>query len=124
MASYSQPNFVPGKRATAVAIVRYKAVRADATEGLVEIAGAGNRITGFAMSAAAISAPVEIAGSGGGAKAIAGGTISDGDPLKVDANADLVLADTAGDVIVATARQDAVDNDIFAVFVDESRIHA
>ena len=124
MASFDEPRFVSGKRATAVALVRYKAVRADATGGLVELAGAGDRITGFTMSAAAVSAPVEIAGSGGGAKATAGGTISDGDPLKVDANGDLVLADTADDVIVATAREDAVDNDIFAVFVDESRIHA
>ena len=124
MASFDEPRFVSGKRATAVALVRYKAVRADATGGLVELAGAGDRITGFTMSAAAVSAPVEIAGSGGGAKATAGGAISDGDPLRVDANGDLVLADTADDVIVATAREDAVDNDIFAVFVDESRIHA
>lgn len=125
MASFQKPNYVaPVPRATAVALVRYVAVKASATEGLVEIAGAGEAITGFVMTAADASAPVEIAGKGGGAKAIAGGTISDGDDLKVDANGHLVVASTAGDRVVATARQDAVDNDVFAVFVTDSRIHA
>lgn len=124
MASFDEPRYVTGKRATAVAIVRYKAVKADGTGGLVVIAGAGDKITGFAMTAAAASKPVEIAGSGGGAKAIAGGNISDGDDLKVDGNGDLIVASTADDEVVATAREDAIDNDVFAVFVERTRIHA
>ena len=56
MATFQTPNRVPGKKATGVAIVAFKAVKADSTENLVVIAGAGNDITGF--SADAIATPV------------------------------------------------------------------
>ena len=124
MAAFQTPNRVPGKNATGVAIVAFKAVKADSTENLVLIAGAGEDITGFSADAIAADAVAEINGAGGGALATAGGNISDGERLKVDANGDLVLAASAGDFSVAVARADAVDNDVFPVYVEALRIHA
>lgn len=124
MAIFQTPNQVPGKRATAATIAAYKAVKADSTENLVVIAGTGEAIVGFTTTAVAASAVVEINGAGGGALAIAGGNINDGDRLKVDTNGDLVVASTAGDFSVAVARADAVDNDVFPVYVEALRIHA
>lgn len=124
MAIFQPVNNIMGLKATAVALDQYKAVRYDAVENLVEIAGAGDDIVGFTRASAAVSAVVEIASQGGGALAVAGGNISQGDRLKVDANGDLVLAATADDLSVAIARADAVDNDIFPVYVESLRIHA
>ena len=125
MATFQTPNRVlPGKNATGVAIAAFKAVKADSTENLVVIAGAGDDITGFSADAIAADAVAEINGAGGGALATAGGNISDGERLKVDANGDLVLAASAGDFSVAVARADAVDNDVFPVYVEALRIHA
>ena len=124
MATFQSQNLVPGKTATAVAIAAFKAVKADSTENLVVIAGAGEDITGFTAQAVAADGVAEIAGGGGGALATAGGNISDGQRLKVDANGDLVVAASAGDFSVAVARADAVDNDVFPVYVEALRIHA
>lgn len=124
MTAHNKPRYVTGKKATGTAIAKYKAVKADSTENLVVIAGAGDDVVGFLVSACAANQAAEIAGSGGGALAIAGGTISDGDRLKVDANGDLVVASTADDIAVAVARADAVDNDVFPVDVESLRIHA
>lgn len=124
MATFDKEMLVTGKKATAAAIAQYKAVKADGTENLVLIAGAGEDITGFTRSAVAASGVAEIAGQGGGALATAGGNISDGQRLKVDGNGDLVVASSAGDLSVAIARADAVDNDVFPVFVESLRIHA
>ena len=124
MSIFQDPNRVPGKKATAVAIVAFKAVKADSTENLVVIAGAGEDITGFTAQDVAADAVAEINGAGGGSLATAAGNISDGQRLKVDANGDLVVASTAGDFSVAVARADAVDNDVFPVYVEALRIHA
>ena len=124
MASFDRPKYVNGKRATGTAIAAYKAVKADSTENLVLIAGAGDDIVGFTGSATAANAVAEIFGRSGDALATAGGTISDGDRLKVDANGDLIVAASANDIAVAIARQDAVDNDVFRVEVGDLRIHA
>ena len=117
-------NNLMGLKATAVALVIYIAVKYDAVEDLVLIAGAGDDIAGFTRSAAAASAVVEIASQGGGALAVAGGNISQGDRLKVDAAGKLVLASSADDLSVAIARGDAVLDDVFGVYVETLRIHA
>lgn len=124
MAIFQPVNNIMGLRATAVALVQYIAVRYDAVEDLVEIAGAGDDIVGFTREAAAASAVVEIASQGGGALATAGGTISQGDRLKVDAAGKLVVASTADDLSVAIARGDAVTDDVFGVYIESLRIHA
>ncbi len=124
MAIFQPVNNLMGLKATAVALVIYIAVKYDAEEDLVLIAGAGEDIVGFTRAAAAASAVVEIASQGGGALAVAGGTFSQGDRLKVDAAGKLVLASTAGDLSVAIARGDAVLNDVVGVYVESLRIHA
>lgn len=124
MAAFQTPNQVPGKKATGASIAAFKAVKADSTEDLVIIASTGNDIVGFTAGEVAANAVAEINGPGGGALATAAGNISDGDRLKVDSAGDLVVASTAGDFSVAVARADAVDNDVFPVFVEALRIHA
>ena len=124
MAIFQPVNNLMGLKATAVALVIYIAVKYDAVEDLVLIAGAGDDIAGFTRAAAAASAVVEIASQGGGALAVAGGNISQGDRLKVDAAGKLVLAASANDLSVAVARADAVLDDVFGVYVETLRIHA
>jgi len=122
MSSFQTSNIIAGLKATAVAIVAYKAVKFSS--GDVVIADAGADAIGFTKDAVAASAVAQIAASGGGALAIAGGTIAAGDRLKVDANGDLVVASTAGDLSIARALESAVDNDVFSVWVESVRIHA
>jgi len=120
--SYMKPNLNGHLKATAVAIAQYKAVKFSG-ENLV-IADAGADAFGFTRSAVAASNVAELAVAGGGALATAGGTISAGDRLKVDGNGDLIVAATANDLSVARALENAVDNDVFSVFVETVRIHA
>lgn len=123
MASFHKPNYIGSLRATAVAIAAYKAVVFSGED--VAIAGAGVDAVGFTQDGGvAASGVVELATSGGGALATAGGAISAGDRLKVDANGDLVVASVANDLSVARAMEDAVDDDVFSVFVEALRIHA
>ena len=96
----------------------------DADVGLGVIASTGDDIVGFMASAVLADGVAEISGPGGGALAIAAGNISDGDRLKVNADGHLVVASSAGDFSVAVARADAVDNDVFPVYVEALRIHA
>ena len=124
MAIFQAVNNLMGLKATAVALVIYIAVKYDGTEDLVLIAGAGDDIVGFTREAADADAVVEIASQGGGALAVAGGNISQGDRLKVDAAGKLVVASTADDLSVAIARGDAVLDDVFGVYVETLRIHA
>jgi len=60
---------------------------------------------------------VEVAMSGGGARALAGGTIATGDYLAPDSNGALVATTTGDDNVIAQALQDAVADDIFDVQV-------
>lgn len=62
-------------------------------------------------------AACEVAMPGGGAKALAGGSIATGDLLAPDSNGALVATTTENDRVVAIALQDAVANDIFNVDV-------
>lgn len=53
----------------------------------------------------------------GGAKALAGGTISAGDYVTADSNGALVATTTANDNVIGQAMQSAVANDIFEVLI-------
>lgn len=59
----------------------------------------------------------EVAMPGGGAKGLAGGTITTGDLLAPDSAGKLVATTTENDRVVAIALQDAVADDIFNVDV-------
>ena len=124
MAIFQQPNNLMGLKATAVAIVEFIAVKYDAVEDLVLIAGAGDDIVGFTRAAVLADGVAEIASQGGGALAVAGAAFSQGDRLKVNAAGKLILAAGAGDLSVAIARGDAVLDDVVGVYVESLRIHA
>lgn len=94
---------------------QYKAVKLS-SDGAVDVAGAGESAIGFLMNVPIAGRMAEIATIGGGAKAIAGGTIAAGDLLKVNADGDLVKTTGYNDH-VAIAMESAVDNDIFGVLV-------
>lgn len=116
MASFPVPmNILSFAAGADLSAKQYKAV--TITAGVVQVASTGQNAIGFLMNAPTSGQACEIASLGGGAKAIAGGTIAAGDLLEVDSNGDLVYAVGAAENIVARALQSAVDNDIFAVQV-------
>ena len=114
MASFPTPNNIVNLVAGSdLSTSQYKAIILSA-DGAVDIAAANASIIGFLGNKPTSGASAEISSDAGGAKAIAGGTITAGDPLATDSNGDLVVA-TGGDTVVARAIESAVDNDIFAV---------
>lgn len=64
----------------------------------------------------------EVAMPGGGAKGLAGGAIAFGDLLTSDVNGKLVATTNANDRAVAIAMEDAVDGDLFSVYVQVSNV--
>jgi len=94
---------------------QYKAVVLS-SDGAVDVAGANAATIGFVQNLPTAGKSVEIASMGGGATAIAGGTITAGDFLKTDSAGDVVTA-FVGDTYCALALESAVDNDQFNVLV-------
>lgn len=116
MASFSTTNNIINKLAGSdLSGAQHKAVVLS-TDGAIDVAGAGAKAIGFLMNSPTLGTICEIASNGGGALAIAGGTIAAGNELAVDANGDVVVA-TANDVVVGRALESAVDNDVFSVEV-------
>ena len=122
MASYPKPNFITNLvAASALTSSQYKAVYVNSA-GKIAVAGAGANAIGFLHNAPAADAICEVATVGGGAKAIAGGTITAGSELEVDANGDLVVTAGAAENTVAIALESAVDGDIFAVLPSWNKV--
>ena len=92
------------------------------SSGTIAVAGAAANVLGFLANAPISGAVCSIAGVGGGALAIAGGTITAGDLLETDANGDVVVATGAAENICAQALESAVDNDVFNVVVYMDRV--
>ncbi len=116
MTSNATPTRIINKLAgSSLLTSQYKALNL-AADGAVDVAGANATVIGFAMTAVDTGASVEIASMGGGATAIAGGTITAGDFLKSDSIGDVVTA-SAGDNFCGIALDDAVDNDQFSILV-------
>lgn len=119
MSAYMKPNYLAPTPIAAVAITKGKAVKLDGS-GEVVLCGAGassigDMATGFADADYAVGQPVSIAVFGGGARAIAAGTIAAGAQLKTNADGDLVATTTTGDIIAAIADEAGVDNDVISV---------
>lgn len=124
MSSTSCPKLYAFKAGAAIA--KGKAVKKGADDQHV-IAGAANTdnvigianmaVTNLDSQGAAIEETIEIALPGGGAKALAGETISMGDKLVSGTDGKLVKTNAAGDKIIAIAMQDAVLDDLFSVEV-------
>lgn len=123
MSSIAQPNLVTFKAGN-TGIVEGCVVKPGADNQHVLIsASATSKNFGIAQNAAAAAEDkVEVALPGGGAKGLAGGSISFGDLLTSDSAGKLVATTTANDRVVAIALEDAVANDLFSVFVCVSNV--
>lgn len=121
MSSIVTQNYISGRAAAAdlsATAKRYTALQLTSA-GTINTAGANEReCIGFQQNLPASGAPIEIAGAGGGTKAIAAGTITAGDFVKTDASGHLLSIGTYENAhAVAVAMESAVDNDVFEVFV-------
>ena len=101
----------------------YLSVKFDSS-GDVILSTAGDEGIGFLFNLPGSGEIAEVSTIGGGALAVAAGTIAAGDFLKSDANGKLVVASTADDLAVARAMKAAVANDVFEVQPILVRIHA
>lgn len=70
----------------------------------------------------AAAALVEVALSGGGAKGLAGGTVTRGDLVSCDSSGNIITSTTPGNRILGVAMQSAVSGDVFDIFVSCSLI--
>lgn len=117
MASTRQPAVRAFKAAAAIA--RGKAVKKGADDDHVQVCSAATDkslgLVNFASTAA--EDVIEICVPGGGAVALAGGTIEQGDLLAPDSNGALVATTTENDRVIAMAMEDAVSGDLFDVEV-------
>lgn len=119
MGTFNKANYKAGFKAGAdlsASTNRYKAVRLTGDDEVTLCVAGGVGFIGFLQNTPADTKAAEVAGDGGGSKAIAGGTIAAGARLTTDANGDVVTA-TSTDTVVAKATVAAVDGDIFAVEV-------
>lgn len=121
MVSIVTPKYITGRTAAAdlsATAKRFTALQLDSS-GTVNLAGANEaEFIGFQQNLPESGKAVEIAGMGGGSKAIAAGTITAGDLLKTDASGHLLAIGAYENAnAVAVAMQSAVDNDVFEVFV-------
>ena len=122
MSSHACPNVLTFKAGGAIpkgSVVKPGADR----EHVAKATAATDKSFGLAQNAAAAAEDlVEVALPGGGAKALAGGSISFGDLLAADSNGALVATTTANDRVVAVAMEDAVAGDLFSCHVVVSNV--
>lgn len=76
----------------------------------------GDKTIGILMNAPTIGQVCEIATVGGGAKALAGGTIAAGDPVTASSVGRVVKA-TSGKDVIGYALESAVSGDIFGILI-------
>lgn len=121
MASTSAPRILTYKGGGAIA--KGSAVKFDsADDQVIECTANTDAVVGIAQSAltaaeATQGIMVEVALPGGGAKGLAGETITRGKLLVPATDGDLEQTNTSGDSVCAVAMEDAVAGDIFAVEV-------
>lgn len=117
MSSYMAPKVLTFRASAAIA--KGKAVTLDATGQIVTASNAvTDKSIGIAQNdASAAEDKVEVALVGGGAVALAGGTISAGDLLAPTTGGALIATSTATNRYVGVAMQDAVVGDLFSVHV-------
>jgi hypothetical protein len=117
MASYTTPRIFTYKAAGAIGKGRVVSLGADAQHVALSTAATGKHIgitQGDTQNAEEL---IEVALQGGGAKAIAGGTIARGDFLTSDAAGAVVTTTTGGDRVIGLAMDAAVAGDLLAVEV-------
>jgi hypothetical protein len=121
MSSFQRPNMATFNASAAIA--KGKAVTVDATGKIVTAANAvTDKSIGIAQGASVDDGAgnfnaVEVALPGGGAKALAGGSISAGDLLAPTTGGALIATTTATNRCIAVAMEDASSGDLFSVMV-------
>lgn len=117
MSSHDTPNYLQGHKAGAdLSSSQYVGVKFAADDD-VEAAASGQDFVGFLMNKPLAAEACEIAGPGGGGKAIAAGNIAKGNRLKLDGNGHVLAISGETAICVGLAMADAVDNDVFEVHV-------
>lgn len=118
MSSYFKPQILTFL-ADGTTIVEGAAVKVGSARTNVALSTlVSDAILGIAQTVGAnVGDPVEVAIAGGGAKALAGGTIAAGDYLTSSSTGALVTSTTTNDHVCAQALEAAVSGDLFAVNV-------
>lgn len=120
MSSTIKANYISGRRSGAdlsATANRYIALQLEADGDINKSAAAEQNFIGFLQNLPEADKGAEIAGMGGGSKAIAAGTITAGQFCKTDANGHLLAIASETANAVAVALESAVDNDVFEVLV-------
>lgn len=121
MSSTLKPTILAYKAAAAIA--KGKVVKKGADDQHVAVCSAGtDKSIGIIQSAPTAAEDVCEVAVAGGAKGLAGGTISQGDLLTSDASGTLVATTSANDQVIGVAEQDAVSGDLFSVLVGRSNV--
>ncbi|MGR3179930.1 MAG: hypothetical protein ACUZ8E_17960 [Candidatus Anammoxibacter sp.] len=115
MTAISQPRFISGLKAGAdLSALLFRAVKISAANVVIQ-AGAGDQAIGILQNAPLEDEAAVVASIGGGAFAVAGGTITAGASLKSDGAGKLIATTTDGDFVVAVAITAAVLDDVIHV---------
>lgn len=122
MSAHAKPQALTFKAAAAIA--KGAGVTLDATGKIVTSSTSATATTiGVALNAATvINDKVEVALSGGGAKGLAGGTITAGDLVCTTTDGSLISTTSATNRILGVAMESAVAGDLFSMHVSVSII--
>ena len=93
------------------------------TDGDLVLAGAGEAVYGVIVEPGAANEPVTVQVSGL-AKAIAGGSITAGQPIEADGDGKAAAASGAGSNTFGIARNSADAGDMVEILIDRSMLHA
>lgn len=127
MASFAEPKLTKSLLAAADLSAKQFYFVAENGSNKYNVAGGATGAFGggFLMNAPEANQACEVAGPGGGAKAVLSGTISNYyTELKATTGGTLVEADTAGDIVCALALGTGVSGDIIEVLPLFYRKHA
>ena len=126
MASYQKPVYSRGMLAEEDLFEKQFHYVGFGTTGAVIKGGATGAIgAGFLENFPAIGSATNIMTIGGGAKAVAAEVVSAANlELRADANGQMAIADTAGDIVVAISQEAAAISDKFEVRPVLYRKHA
>ncbi len=111
-----QVNSITRRASSDLSAKQYHAVKCDSGSRTVTISGAGEQALGILLNIPGNGSLADVSVSGF-AKAKSGGTITQGEFLKVDAAGKLVPVSTDKDFYIARALENAVANDVFSVQV-------
>ena len=117
MSVHDKPRLKAGfKAGVDLSAKQYHYVKSGASDNLVILGGAaaGEEGQGWLMNAPESGVNCEVGGPGGGCKVKIEGTVTRNQEIKANANSKGVVADTAGDIVSAIAKESGVTGDVIA----------